>query len=85
MVYENSVDEKGKYGKDNPAFDPDEDLRRGSLRAGASTPSIQYKANENRRMLKNVIVISVAFMFLFTAFQSIAALQSSLNAEVLHI
>jgi hypothetical protein len=32
-----------------------------------------------RGILKNVIVISIAFMLLFTAFQSMASLQSSLN------
>ena len=32
-----------------------------------------------RKIQKNLIVISAAFMVLFTAFQSMAALQSSLN------
>ena len=31
------------------------------------------------RIMKNVVVISVAFMIQFTAFQSMAALQSSIN------
>ena len=30
-------------------------------------------------IMKNVIIISIAFMLLFTAFQSMAQLQSSLN------
>ena len=34
---------------------------------------------EKRRILKNVIVISFSFMLLFTAFQSMANLQSSIN------
>ena len=36
-------------------------------------------ASEKRRMMKNVIAISFAFMLLFTAFQSMASLQSSIN------
>ena len=35
--------------------------------------------SEKRRIMKNVIVISFAFLLLFTAFQSMAALQSSIN------
>ena len=35
--------------------------------------------SEKRRMMKNVICISFAFMLLFTAFQSMASLQSSIN------
>ena len=31
------------------------------------------------RILKNVVVVSAAFMVQFTAFQSMAALQSSIN------
>ena len=34
---------------------------------------------EKRRMMKNVILISFSFMLLFTAFQSMANLQSSIN------
>lgn len=43
------------------------------------TPNINYGPKESRRMLKNVILISFSFTFLFTAFQSMANLQSSLN------
>ena len=35
--------------------------------------------SEKRRIMKNVVVISFAFLLLFTAFQSMAALQSSIN------
>ena len=35
--------------------------------------------SEKRRIMKNVIVISFAFLLLFTAFQSMSALQSSIN------
>ena len=34
---------------------------------------------EKRLILKNVVAISFSFMILFTAFQSMAALQSSIN------
>lgn len=42
-------------------------------------PNMVYGPNEDKRMLKNVFVISLAFAFLFTACQSMANLQSSLN------
>ena len=35
--------------------------------------------SEKRSIMKNVIVISFAFLLLFTAFQSMSALQSSIN------
>ena len=35
--------------------------------------------HEERMIMKNIIVISFAFMLLFTAFQSMAILQSSIN------
>ncbi|KAG4077935.1 hypothetical protein HA402_013435 [Bradysia odoriphaga] len=44
------------------------------------TPNINYGPKEGRRMLKNVLLISFSFTFLFTAFQSMASLQSSLNS-----
>ena len=34
---------------------------------------------EMRMILKNIIIISTSFMLLFTAFQSMASLQSSIN------
>ena len=40
--------------------------------------SINVEA-EKRSIIKNVIVICIAFMLLFTAFQSMSALQSSIN------
>ena len=33
------------------------------------------------QIIKNIVVVSVAFLFLFTAFQSLSNLQSSLNRE----
>ncbi|CAG0923128.1 unnamed protein product, partial [Notodromas monacha] len=49
-----------------------------------STPEsgdgLHFKATESRRMMKNVLAISFAFLCLFTAFQSMSALQSSINS-----
>ncbi len=42
----------------------------------------KYGERENRRMLRNVIIISFCFTLLFTAFNSMSNLQSSLNSEV---
>ncbi len=36
---------------------------------------------EKRKILKNLVIVSCAFMFLFTAFQSLQNLQSSLNKD----
>ncbi len=44
------------------------DIRKASMDGG-----------ETRLLHKNVVVMSVAFMILFTAFQSMSALQSSIN------
>lgn len=44
------------------------------------TPNMIYGPNESRRMLKNIFLISFSFAILFTAFQSMANLQSSLNS-----
>ena len=48
-----------------------------SAAAAALSPSELRK--EKFRILKNVVVISFSFMLLFTAFQSMANLQSSIN------
>lgn len=40
-----------------------------------------WKPNEKWRIMKNVIIISLAFMFHFTAYSGAANLQSSINAE----
>lgn len=60
---------------DNPAFVKD------SASSGETANDLQNKRpNLNkRRILKNVILLSVAFMVLFTSYQSMATLQSSIN------
>ena len=41
--------------------------------------SRKINQREERMIMKNIIVISFAFMLLFTAYQSMASLQSSIN------
>lgn len=63
-----TADNNNKVGEANS----DEVVRRENL-----TESQLKK--EKMRIMKNVIVISFSFLLLFTAFQSMAALQSSIN------
>ena len=89
---EKGKDGNGNGGLWNPTFVGPEDESgsgSGSGRGGVpkfvpnpNIPSMEYGANESRRMLKNVIVISCAFTLLFTAFSSMSNLQSSLNTAV---
>ena len=76
---------------DNKAYwkSGDEDRNRNQVKAAESQESSKNNkfANLNeeetrlakRGIYKNVVVISFAFMLLFTAFQSMANLQSSIN------
>ena len=41
----------------------------------------EYRPSEKWRILKNIVVISLAFMVHFTAFQGAGNLQSSVNAD----
>jgi len=41
----------------------------------------EYKPSEKWRIMKNIVVISLAFMVHFTAFQGAGNLQSSVNAD----
>lgn len=43
--------------------------------------SSEEKKKEKRKITKNVYIISFGFLFLFTAFQSLQNLQSSLNKD----
>ncbi|XP_066987255.1 UNC93-like protein [Macrobrachium rosenbergii] len=70
-------------GQSNPAFVSDEGKQEKvsppeSSDARSKTLTKEEKM-EKYRMLKNVFVISFAFMFLFTSFNSMANLQSSIN------
>lgn len=42
---------------------------------------LDYNPNEKWRILKNLAVISLTFAFLYTAFQGMMNIQSSINAE----
>ncbi|XP_032517443.2 UNC93-like protein [Danaus plexippus] len=44
-------------------------------------PQVEYKPRETWRIMKNAVIISVAFMVHFTAYSGAANLQSSINAE----
>lgn len=65
--------------KDDPNSKGNDDLAKSSPDLSPVTPNIIYGPHESRRMLKNIFLISFSFAFLFTAFQSMANLQSSLN------
>ncbi|XP_063602289.1 UNC93-like protein [Penaeus indicus] len=75
-------------GHTNPAFVNDEGSPAGvnkAAEAGEAAVVIKKKEltkeekQEKFQMLKNVFIISIAFMFLFTSFNSMANLQSSIN------
>jgi hypothetical protein len=46
-----------------------------------SNNEYDYKPSEKWRIMKNIVVISLAFMVHFTAFQGAGNLQSSVNAD----
>jgi Ion channel regulatory protein UNC-93 len=48
---------------------------------GSSSTAEHEKPLEMRRMMINILIISIAFTFLFTAYQSTANLQSSINTD----
>ena len=48
---------------------------------GETACSSDYKPSEKWRIMKNIVVISLAFMVHFTAFQGAGNLQSSVNAD----
>lgn len=54
---------------------PEEQLGRGSVERA------QFEPSERRRIIKNVLIIGVAFMVHFTAFMGASNLQSSINAD----
>lgn len=84
-------------GFDNPVYEP-EDVFQGSNTQkdgsldgksdkdgsiqGVPEESQQNNPKTQRMILKNIIIISIAFTFLFTAYNSMANLQSSINQTV---
>lgn len=85
------ADVEKKNGHTNPAFVNDDGPDALPAKVGAPPPSngkdvvpaqkvlTKEERMEKFRMLKNVFIISIAFMFLFTSFNSMANLQSSIN------
>ena len=55
------------------------DLEKSSIKGKFSNLSEDEAKEAKRGILRNVVVISFSFMLLFTAFQSMANLQSSIN------
>lgn len=55
-----------------------------STKSRFANMSDEEKKVAKRGILKNVVIISFAFMLLFTAFQSMANLQSSINKVTRH-
>lgn len=68
---------------DNPAFDMTGDIPSKSPPEvnGTATALLRDIPMSRFKIFKNVLVLSFGFMFLFTAFQSMANLQTSLNKE----
>merc|ERR1712088_92860 len=74
---------------DHPALEHNHDMsvmnnnnaRKKELEATSSTPDISPEDAriEKRRIYRNVLIISVSFLLLFVAFESMSKLQSSIN------
>lgn len=84
-VYTVSVVGGGGGGYDNQAFDGE--LKPASPKSGKGALDLEPRSKikltpgEKWRILKNIAAVSFAFMVQFTAFQGIANLQSSINAQ----
>ena len=53
----------------------------GAEKPASGNEENEYKPSEKWRIIKNIVVISAAFMVHFTAFQGAGNLQSSVNAD----
>lgn len=81
-VDKNITEPNGSVSGSQPS---DQNLPKKSLTICMNTDlmaSDKYSPKESRRMLKNVVVVSLGFLLLFTAFNSISNLQSSINPQV---
>ncbi|XP_045110446.1 UNC93-like protein [Portunus trituberculatus] len=82
---------------DNPVFEPEDVIQGSNTRKDGSLDgksdkegsipavpeeSLEHNPKVARIILKNIIIISIAFTFLFTAYNSMANLQSSINQTV---
>ena len=68
--------ERNPTEMENDAFEGDLECRE---KPGTSKPSAAQIKKEKRRIYKNLILISFAFLLLFTAFGTTSSLQSSIN------
>ncbi|XP_063704825.1 UNC93-like protein [Culicoides brevitarsis] len=70
-------------GVENKAYEGDGHLKnhRPSTTASIQREKVKLRRSEKWRILKNIAVVSFAFMVQFTAFQGTANLQSSINAK----
>ncbi|XP_063872178.1 UNC93-like protein [Scylla paramamosain] len=82
---------------DNPVFEPEDVFQGSNIQKdgsldgkpdkegniqGVPEESLEHNPKVARIILKNIIIISIAFTFLFTAYNSMANLQSSINQTV---
>ena len=82
----NTFDNQGYVTDENDNSNSGSKRGKNSVEASSSSKSSyleglsdEEKKSLKRGIMKNVVIISFAFMLLFTAFQSMANLQSSLN------
>lgn len=86
-AFDNEGYVKGSDDVDNKAKTKDMEANNNSsqlsTKARFANMSDEEKKVAKRGIIKNVVVISFAFMLLFTAFQSMANLQSSINKVII--
>ena len=82
----NTFDNQGYVTDENDNSNSGSKRGKNAMEASSSSKSSyleglsdEEKKSLKRGIMKNVVIISFAFMLLFTAFQSMANLQSSLN------
>jgi len=74
------------FSKSNIAFtkdesDPQEEVKDSMHLQTIVDERLPYAPNETRRMTKNIVVVSIGFLLLFTAYNGMSNLQSSLHPE----
>ena len=77
MTEMNTFDNKAYMADENDNAGPTKGPQKKASRFATMTD--YEKRREKRGIIKNVVIISFSFMLLFTAFQSMANLQSSIN------
>ena len=79
--YPNELVSPSKESKDNVMQETTQQMSSGPPGPERSNTSSNFTSDqqEKRYIIKNIVIISLAFMFLFTAYNSMANLQSSIN------